>query len=733
MPAFKVEQTTFETGEVGAEHLFRGDLAARSKSVKRARNVRILVSGAVEARPGTARMATLDGDGIAVMMVVQDTAFVLVLTDQKLEVWDKASRTLVDTVTGCAWTTAMIEDDATPLNVAPYDKTARVFHPTLPTQVITRETDGQWSVAADTPADGIGGALRQAYYRYADRGVSLTPNGRTGSINLTASTAYFDALHDELRFRVQGREVQVTSITNSTVAAATVVQELYPTVTLAVESSNGFEVGEIVQGRDTQAEGEVTGIPSGTSLTLLMQTFTKFFYDAAATPTGEQVIGRNATTRVTAAQTNTTNAACLDFDEQAESLLRGYAATGAVHGNRLWKGRLPGVPFGVLASAIGDFQDFEAGTGDADAIFEELGNANAGVVRHILSAEQLLIGTARGIFYYPESEANPIRPTSFGVNQVGPDGVSPCKPVLLSEGAMFVENGGGSIIGVFPTGDVRRSWKTADVSLLSNHLILSPRSLAYVSGGETDPERYVYGANSDGSMPVVFYSDAAEIFGWTQWETAGECRSLCAYQGEAWGVFRRDHGGTDVYSLEVFDPARYMDACLDVEEADLQGPATDEMIEGPDGAIAAANIYRCADLAEATCSLMVGDAYIGEVELNADGDFGVPDLEGDIVLGFNFTPEVETWHPINPDDNRSHRRKTRIVRATARWAGRYMAINDDLLPTYRGGEDTGAAPPLRDEEVGVPDFGWAYEPTARFTRPYPGPWRLYGCVLEARN
>ncbi len=732
MPTRQVEQVSFETGEVGAEHIMRGDLGVRAKSLKRARNVRILVSGAIEARPGTERVATAAGDGIVSVMVVQDTAYVLLLTNARLDVYTMADRTLVQSVTGCAWTLAMIQDDVTPLTVEPYDNEARVFHPTLAPQLITRSTAGTWSAAADSVPTGIGGSLRQGYYRYADRGVSLTPSGVTGSITLTASAAYFNASHVGLRMRLAGREVTITGYTNATTATATVVQQLYPTITLPVTSSTGFEVGEIVEGRDTQTKGEVTAVSAG-QLTLLMQSFTAFFYDAAATPTGEQVIGRNATTRVTAAQSTTTNAAVLEFDEQAGSAYRGFAATGAVHRGRLWKARLPAIPFGLQASAIGDLQDFQVGIGDADSIFEVLADTRAGVLRHVISAEQLLIGTARGVYYVPESEANPIRPTSFSVNQIGPDGLSPCRPVLISEGVVGVENGGGAILGIFPTGDVRRSWKVADISLLSSHLIASPRSLAYVSGGENEVERYVYCANAAGTMPVVYYSDNAEIFGWTQWETDGVCRSLCAYKGETWGVFRRLHGATTVYSLEAFDADNYMDATVTVLEAAYQGVATTETIAGADGPIAATKIYRSAVLAGATCSLMIGSSYIGEVTLDADGDFGVPDTTGTITLGRNFVPEAQTWHPLEPQDQRARRRKQRIVRAICRWEGRYMAINGTVLPVYRGGEDTNAAPPLRAEEIGKPDFGWSYEPTATFTRPYPGPWRLNAITLEVRN
>ncbi len=732
MPSRQVEQLTFETGEVTDTHTFRADLAVRAKSLKRARNVRLRVSGAVDARPGTVRLATLNGDSIVREMIVQDTAYILVLGHQRLDVWNWSTRTQVQSVTDCAWTLAMIQDNETPLVIDPYDRHARVFHPTMPEQVIAVSVAGVWAVTADVAADGIGGSKRQAYYRFAERGVTLTPSGTFGSSgSLTASAAYFTAAHVGVRLRLQGREVLVTSYSSPTLVGMNVIQRLYQTMTVTVETTVGFEVGEIIEGRDTQSRGEIVAIVSDTVLTVLMQSFNPFFYDAAATPAGEQIVGVNLTTRLTAAPTQTTDAAVLDWDEQAENPVRGYAATGAVHRNRQWKARLPLVPFGLLASAVNDFQDFQVDTGDADAIFEELGDTRAGVVRHVVSAEQLLVGTSRSILYVPESEANPIRPTSFSLNQIGPDGVSPARPALISEGVMFVENGGGSVLGVLPTGDVRRSWRVVDVSILSHHLILNPRGLTYVNGGETDPERYVYGCNAAGDMPVVFYSDSAEVFGWTLWETEGVCRSLCAWRGEAWGVFQRMHGATPVYSLEAFDQDRYMDACVDVDN--LQGAATTETIQTPDGVIAAAFVHRCAPLAGATCSLMVGEAYVGEVTLDVDGDFGVPDLEGDIQLGRNFVPLLETWPPQRPEDPRARRRPQRIFRADVRWRGRYMAINGALKPIYRGDEDVQAAPPLRDELATEPMYGWSQDPTATFTRPYPGPWQVLGIVLHVRD
>lgn len=297
---------------------------------------------------------------------------------------------------------------------------------------------------------------------------------------------------------------------------------------------------------------------------------------------------------------------------------------------------------------------------------------------------------------------------------------------------MFAEAGGKSVLGAFPTGDVRRSWRTADVSLLSAHLINDPVSMAYVSGSPVDPERYVYSVNTDGTMAVVYYSDSAEIFGWTLWDTTGEFRNVCSYKGECWAVVERLHDETTVYSLEVFDPDRYMDGAVTVDS--LQGAATSETIQTPSGVQTAEFVHRFAGYANATCSLMQGGLYIGEVTLDADGDFGVLDIEGAIELGFKFECRVKPWPPAPPEDPRATRRVRRITRVGVRWRGRYMAIDGGLLPIYRWGEDTTAAPPARDEFHRQPVMkGWSEEQTVEFTRPYPGPWSLLEYVFEVKE
>lgn len=197
---------------------------------------------------------------------------------------------------------------------------------------------------------------------------------------------------------------------------------------------------------------------------------------------------------------------------------------------------------------------------------------------------------------------------------------------------------------------------------------------------------------------------------------------------------RRKHGAQMVYSVEVFSDNRHMDSCVTIDRAaDYRGPADEQAVQGPDRAIRADSVYRSVALAGSTASLMIGGAYIGEVSIDASGDFGAPDLPGEMQLGFNFEPTAELWPPQDNDDQRAIRRKQRIVEVLTRWRGRYLAINGKLRTPYIGGENTEAAPPMRDELCRVPMFGWSDEPSVTVSRPYPGPWTLLGVVQRVKN
>jgi hypothetical protein len=721
VPNRQFEQHDFSVGEISPDHIWRVELAIRQRSLSTAANVRLLVSGSAQSRPATRRLATLPGDGLVIEVTIASDDYFLIFTAQALQVWNKATRTMVASFIGQPWIAEIVDL----LTVVPHGSKIYVFYNIIQPRVIERSDAGVWSINLFTFASGIGNAVAQPYYRFADPGVTLTPSALGGVITCTASADYFVPNHVGAKLRLQNKEITVTGYTSPTVVTAICNQALLPTCLLTVTSSDGFEVGEVVAGKNSGATGQIIARPDSTHMTVLQDTFTGF--------SAEDIIGPQS---VTPSSTNTltTPGAVSDWTEAAMSDLRGWPGTGAVHRNRLCMGRFENIPFGICMSSVGFPTNCEVGANPQDAIFEELGDEATGIVQHIVSAEQLLVLTSRRTFYYPESENNPIAPATFELLQVGPDGASTCRPALISEGLLFGEAGGGSVLGVFPTGDVRRSWRVADLSRLSAHMIHAPRCIAYISGSPVDPSRYAYAVNTDGTLAVLTYSetDSDAVPGWTPWATNGSFRWIAANEGEAWAIVARVHVGTSqtVYSLEVFEEGWLVDSAVPLTGADLVGPASGQVINSPSGAQAAEVLYRCTALAGAVCSLVIGGDYIGEVQVDAAGLFGAPDLAGDIVIGFGFAARCVPWPPMDNEDQRSRRRKRRISGALIRYRGKGMAVNGKLRPNYGPTDDTSQASPERDELYRWPVFGWSQEPTIEIAKPYAAPWLLLGYSLE---
>lgn len=736
MASAQEEQFTFQCGEVHPDYVWRPDLALRKKSLKTALNVRPRLSGAAESRPGMTRIAAAAGDGWIVDMIVESTVYFLVFTAAQVAIYRKSDRALVTTLTTAPWTADMVLG----LDFDTHGRKCWVFHQDMPTQLIELPDGGTWTRTAMAFPVGIGDAIRQPYYRFAPKGVTLQPSDSTEGASITIETSedYFDADMVGLRFRLQGREVVTTAWTDARHMTATVVQKLFETWSVPVEDSSGFEVGEIVEGKDSTAKGEVVDIPDGTHLVLLMLNFSEFLYKPAAgddPEVKELLVSPNATTHITGATSQETDAPVLDWTEQAISAFRGYPGTGAVHANRLWLGRLPEVPFGILASVIGGLDDFEAAPDDNAAIFEEIGSPDIGEIMHIVSGEQLLVMTRRKLLYYPESESNPIRPTGFQLLEVGPDGANSAPPINTSEGVLYAAANGGALLGAFPTGDVRHSWRTSNLSDLAAHLIALPRSIAYVDAVRGEAERYAYVANANGELAVLTYSstDADTPPGWAPWVTNGSFRSLAAADGECWALVRRTIAGVTAYQIEVIEADRLVDGAIDLP-AQASNPATTETIDTPSGPMAAELLWRYAPYASTTVSLLIDGAYIGEVALDADGDFGAPDINGSIELGFMYATECVPWPPMPADDQRARRRPRRITRAHVRYRGRYMTVDGTMRAAFEAGEDTRHTPPERDELYTAAVFsGWSQEPTVTIAKPYPAPWQLLGLSLEVTS
>jgi hypothetical protein len=691
----KTLQSSFASGELAPELGMRQDAEQYHNGAKALTNMRCLIGGGATRRPGTVWLEELTQPAVAVDFVVnQSTRYVLCFSSGRMDAFLE-NGTAAGSVTSAPWTGSIWSE----MDFFSYGNTIFLLHTGMAIQTVLRTGAATWSRSAFTFFSGIGGRTEQPYYKVAAAAVTLAPSALTGSITLQlAGGTRWVAGHVGTKVRYLEREITITAVTDGDTATGTVVEPLPATQTLTVTSSTNFAVGEVILGDDTGAKGQVTGKPDGTHLTVvIIQGLTQF--------TAEDVIGPNAITACSAVA-GATPAAVTDWDEQLFSAVNGYPSCGGLHRNRLLFAGHPAVPDGLMASRLGNIYSQDVGDGsDADAIFETIGDAGASTIVQLYSAEQLLIGTDRGLYYIPESQANPFRPTSISFAPFGSPWpiTATAKPRPFDDGVLFIS--GSVLIMARPTGDLTRTWSADEVSLLSSHIIDSPTRFGVTSNFNGGPERYAVIANEDGTVAALQLVSAQRIRNVTPWTSDGTIDSVGCIQDAIYVTTTRTLGGTTRYFLEKFD----QDVTVDLSEtlsdlADIPG-----------------------DYGGATVNVLVGDYSLGTYPLTVDDP-----PSGPYTVGLFFDTRTETLPPaIDAQDGPAAGQYMRIVESIVSVLGsQRFAQNGYELAAYQVTDDVSLPPPRRTGPQRFQHQGWTREPTIIITQPDPLPLTILAVKTE---
>jgi hypothetical protein len=232
-------KSTFSSGELNPETLAREDTEAFSKGAKTLTNWSIIGSGGIIRRPGSLWQLTLPGRcKLFSYEFNDDETYVMAFSDARCDIYQVSEKTsgeldsvtLVQSLTSQPWTEGIIRNlrISASLDTIFITEVAGSFA----MRKITRTSETSFSIALYVFEQDSGSTHKyQPYFRFGDPSITLTPSGTSGTITLTASSAFFDTdnLHDGVIFRLiddistdSPKEVLVSSVTNSTVAVGTV-------------------------------------------------------------------------------------------------------------------------------------------------------------------------------------------------------------------------------------------------------------------------------------------------------------------------------------------------------------------------------------------------------------------------------------------------------------------------------------------------------------------------------
>lgn len=684
-----VAHFTFEAGQADPQYGRRADADLWLLSAQELKNCRLVNGGGFRRRPGLARIGGVGGacrlmpfagrNGIKRRLALRSGALDVYLTN----------RTLEATVTaGVPW----LESALQALQwCAENDRIFVTSHEFAP-QVITWDGISAFTVADLEFYTRLDGSIGQPYWRFAEtRGVTIVPSDVTAGLNidLVADGPVFVAGHVGKRFRLFGREMEITAVTDSTHADADVIQTLYPTHRLTVASTAPFAVGEQCLSSVDDIEMEVTAIVSSTLIDVnLTGGFT------TPTTASNTLIGPNGATSISGVSVAITPAGSVQWDEQMISDVRGYPGGCGYHKGRLVLLDFPQAPEIHALSVLREPTLFDTGEGDdADAIIDGPGDAVGRSARHVVSSEQLVSITDVGSYYVGEGPNTPVTATTVEFLRIGPEPATTCNPILASEGIIFAEGQGNRLMLLAPTGQLRRVWGATEILAIASELLDDPVRLLLVDGSNLGPERYLLAVNSDGTITCVHYRRDSEIAGATPWETEGDFVDVAIMDAEVWACVHRN----GAYSLEYFDPDRLLDNSTLHDNAAAAVPTQAAWANRTVALVwrTAVNVTTANKDGTTRVTAESRRVDIGEFAATAAGALtGAPTAARSYEGGTRFHVLAKLWSPVDTDSGPSEHLRIASAAVDVLNSGAFYANGQRFTP-YRAADDPAQPPPLR--------------------------------------
>lgn len=720
MPKQALTQRSFILGEIREGFLEGDDLELRQASVRKGENCRITATRSMRSRPGSFWVREgEDAYDLIELRPEADLTFGLVILDDALMVINSEGGA-VHTEASVPWT------DASTVWVEPFREETVIGGPFGLYELVY--DDGSWTFQTFTFDDAASGERAQPYWSFV-KDTTITPSAREGVVTITASKSLFSAGYVGLRIRYGQREIEIASVTSPTLATGLVISTLPPSYRVTVASTIGFRTGDAVVGNDTDFQGVIVGIDG-----LNLDVVTTAFFDGP--DVNEDLSSPGGSSKVTA-KLEILPLPSFIWDEPLMSPVRGYPRAGASAGGRLTLVDFPLVPDAICMSSSRDVKDFKAGADDDDAIIRTAGD-NSPRFLHVVNAGDLLLFSDRGLYYLSLRDGGILTPANFNIILFDKRSASPVRPVVVDDGAVFVEASGEAIAAAQLIGNVNLKWSVRTISTYHDPLIKSPIKLCGPSLFSEAPEKYMFVINNDGTVAAVsWFSDfQADSVGFLPWSTDGLFRTISPIFGGYWAIVDREVAGVTRRFIERLSDDAMLDCSVPVFESTAL--EVNGLVLEINGAPLMVSVAGATPLADQEVHLYGGGFYGGIRTVGSDGV--VPDL-GDMPVatfaGFNFEASIIPWPVERIDTPRAGMLEARLIRGSVSvlHSGPFdirANRNTRTVGGYRWGEDLTIPPPLRTERYRFSVVGRRDHPEIEISKTIPGPFEVLAITQEVQ-
>jgi hypothetical protein len=247
--------------------------------------------------------------------------------------------------------------------------------------------------------------------------------------------------------------------------------------------------------------------------------------------------------------------------EAVWSSTKGWPRTVTFHEGRLFFGGSKSRVSTVWGSKVGLFFDFRPDSGyEDDALEATLDTNQLNIIVDIISGRDLQLFTTGAEFYVPQSGLDPITPTNFFVKTASKNGCKEGTRVQQLDGSTIYLQRQGKSLNEFLYTDTEATYTTQRVSLLSSHLMKSPKRLALRKATSTDEGDLLLIPNvSDGTLAVYTILRSQQIVAASEFITDGTYEEVGVDVTDIYALVKRTVSGTNRYFIELFTDGTYTD------------------------------------------------------------------------------------------------------------------------------------------------------------------------------
>ena len=179
---------------------------------------------------------------------------------------------------------------------------------------------------------------------------------------------------------------------------------------------------------------------------------------------------------------------------------------------RLVFGNTNNNPQTLWFSKNGNYQNFEVGTADDDALIYTIASNQSNAIRFLSSTAVLAVGTAGGEFVLTSTSDGPVTPTTTLIRKYSNYGSAKILPVQVADVTLFVQRGNRKLREFKFVGNLNvGGYSAPDMTILAEHITEGGIvDMAY----QQEPDSIVWIVRDDGTLVGMTYRREEEVVAW---------------------------------------------------------------------------------------------------------------------------------------------------------------------------------------------------------------------------